>query len=208
MSKKLITLLRPGSLPREDDGAIEFIIGLTKSGRAALAERGGNKKRYQYCTDISGTILYLRALQGHSGRNLIDPSLQDNVVIRDGFFEYISHVGCEINLYSIIISGLIPGGQNLSKRQTVFFLPVDPMDKEHKDPDTIDSGAPRLAQYFCMEETSKHSVLGRHKTCSTERMEVLSDAIERHHSLQHTPSLLYPESCCDGIWENHIRETI
>ena len=46
------------------------------------------------------------------------------------------------------IQGLIPGGQNLSNRQTVFFLPVDPMDKEHKDPDTIDLGAPRLAQYM------------------------------------------------------------
>ena len=37
-------------------------------------------KKIQYCTDPSGQkILYLRALQGHSGRNLIDPSLQDNV---------------------------------------------------------------------------------------------------------------------------------
>ena len=33
------------------------------------------------------------------------------------------------------------------EQQTVFFL-VDPMDKEHKDPDTIDLGAPRLAQYM------------------------------------------------------------
>ena len=32
----------------------------------------------------SGTILYLRALQGHSGSNLIDPTLQDNVVIGTG----------------------------------------------------------------------------------------------------------------------------
>ena len=36
----------------------------------------------------------------------------------------------------------------MSNRQTVFFLPVDPMDKEHKDPDTIDLEAPRLAQYI------------------------------------------------------------
>ena len=113
-----------------------------------MARGGGHKKKFQYCTDSSGTILYLRALQGHSGRNIIYASLQDNVVIRDGFFEYISHVGCAINLHSIIHSGLIPGGQNLSNRQTVFFLPVDPMDKEHKDPDTIDLGAPRLAQYM------------------------------------------------------------
>ena len=78
----------------------------------------------------------------------MDPSLQDNVVIPDGFFKYVYHVGCVINVHSIINSGLIPGGQNLSNRQTVFFLLVDPMDKEHKDPDTIDLEAPRLAQYM------------------------------------------------------------
>ena len=123
------------------------IIGLTKW-KNSMAGGGGQKKIFQYCSDSSGTILYLRALHGHSGRNLIDPSLQDNVVLPDGFFKYIHHVGCAINLHSIINSGLIPGGQNLSNRQTVFFLPVDPMDKEHKDPDTIDLGAPRLAQYM------------------------------------------------------------
>ena len=48
---------------------------------------GDNKKRFQYCADSSGTIVYLRALQGHSGRSLVDPSLQDNVVIPDGFFQ-------------------------------------------------------------------------------------------------------------------------
>ena len=100
------------------------IIGLTTSGREAWQEGGGNKKRYQYCTDSSGVILYLRSLQRHSGRNLIDLTLQDNVVVPSNFFQYIHHVGCAINLHSIINSGLIPGGQILSNRQTVFFLPV------------------------------------------------------------------------------------
>ena len=79
---------------------------------------GGNKKRFQ-CTDASGQeILYLRALQGHSGRNPIDPSLQDNVLFPDNFFEYIYHIGCA--LHSITNSGLILGGQILSReRQTV-----------------------------------------------------------------------------------------
>ena len=114
-----------------------------------MAGGGGNKKIFQYCTDPSGQeILYLRALQGHSGSNLIDPTLQDSVIIQSNFFQYIHHVGCAINLHSIINSGLIPGGQNLSKRQTVCFLPVDPVDKEHKDPETIDLGAPRLARYM------------------------------------------------------------
>ena len=90
-----------------------------------MAGGGGNKERYQYCTDSSGIIVYLRAIQGHSGRNLIDPTLEDNVGIPSNFFQYICHVGCAINLHSIISSGLIPGGQNLNNRQTVFFLLVD-----------------------------------------------------------------------------------
>ena len=44
----------------------------------------------------------------------------------------------------------------MSNRQTVFFLPVDPMDKNHKDPDTIDLNAPRHAQYM-------HKVWKRHQ---------------------------------------------
>ena len=68
-------------------------------------------------------------------------------LFRTVFFKYIYHVGCAINLHSIINSGLIPAGQNLSKRKrTVFFLPVNPLDKEHRDPDTIDLEAPRLAR--------------------------------------------------------------
>ena len=87
-----------------------------------MAEGGGTKKRLQYCTDPSGQeILYLRALRGHSGRNLMDPSLQDKVLIPNDFFEYIYHIGCAIRLHSITKSGLIAGGQNLRKRQTVFF---------------------------------------------------------------------------------------
>ena len=141
VSKKLIHLLRHGSVLREDDGAIEFwrIKDIFQKHspycphwsdskwKACLAGGGGNKKRYQYCTDSSGTIVYLRALQGHSGGNLIDPSSQDNVLIPNDFFENIYHFGCAVNLHSIMNSGLIPGGHNLSKRQTVFFTSVDPI---------------------------------------------------------------------------------
>ena len=113
-----------------------------------MAAGEGAKRRVQYCTDDSGIIIYFRALQGHSGRNLIDLSLQDNVVIPSGFFQYIYHIGCGFNLHSVINSGLIPGGQNSSKRQTVLFLTVDPRDESHKDPDEIDLNVPRRAQYL------------------------------------------------------------
>ena len=141
--------------------------------KSRVAGGGGNKKRFQYCTDPSGQeVLYLRALQSHSGRNLLDPTLQDNVLIPSNFFQYIYHIGCALNLHSIVNSGLIPGGQKFSKIQTVFFTSVDPVNKEHKDPDVINLEAPRLARYKKenVEETSKHGVLGRHQTCSKARI--------------------------------------
>ena len=110
--------------------------------------RRSNKKRFQFCTDSSRTILYLRALQGHSGRNPIDPTLQDNVLNPNNFFEYIYHIGCAVSVHSITDSGLIPEGQNSSRdRQTVFFTAADPTNKEHKDPNNIDLEAPHLAWY-------------------------------------------------------------
>ena len=147
---------------REEDGAVHFwrIKNYLQNSfpqtqywsddrwKACLAAGGGAKRRYQYCTDVSGIIVYFRALQGHSERNLIDPALQDNVIIHSNFFQYFYHVGCAFNLHFIISSGLIPGGQSSIKRQTVFFLPIDPRDTSHKDPDDIDLNVPRHAQYL------------------------------------------------------------
>ena len=104
VAKRLNTLLRHGELPREEDGAIErwrlkddlrnkiehshyWSDDVWKS---KMAGGGGNKKRFQCCTDPSGQeILYFRALQGHSGRNPNDPLVQYNVLIPNNFFEYI-----------------------------------------------------------------------------------------------------------------------
>ena len=162
VSKKVISLLRHNqTVQREDDGAIQFWrikfhlrhqfsqVQLWSDDRwkACLAAGGGSKRRYQYCSDDSGRILYFCALQRHSGSNLINPMLQDNVVIRSGIFHYIYHIGCAFNLHSIINNGLIPGGQDSSRRQTVFFLLIDPRDKDHEDPEHIDFSVPRRARY-------------------------------------------------------------
>ena len=178
--------------------------------KSIMARGGGNKEIFQHCTDSSGEILYLRALQGPSGRNLIDPSLQNNVLIPDDLFKYIYHVGCAINLHSIINSGWLPGGQNLSKRQTVFFLPVNPMDKEHKDPETIDLEAPRLARYM-------HTAWKQHqftvywvdiKLAQKKGLKFYQTRSNAIILYNYTPSLLYPESYPDGNCRNHIRKSI
>ena len=94
VSKKVIHLLRHSQqVHREEDGAVHFwrikenlLNQFPQSShwsddrwKVCLAAGGGAKRRFQYCTDDSGIIIHFRDLQGHSGRNLIDPSLQDNV---------------------------------------------------------------------------------------------------------------------------------
>ena len=136
-------------------------IGLMINGKYVWQQEEEEKGDIKYCTDDSGITVCLRALQGHSGRNLIDPSLQDNVIIQSGFFQHIYHIGCAFNLHSIINNGLIPGGQNSSKRQTVFLLPIDPRDADHEDPEHIDFCTTSSAiRAQCMEETSRRCNLG------------------------------------------------
>ena len=107
LSKKVINLLRHNQkLHREEDGAIQFYkikfhlrdhhlpIQNWSDDRwiACLAAGGGSKRRYQYCSDYLGSIIYLRALQGHSGGNLIDLTLQDKRV--DWTWNISLHLPC------------------------------------------------------------------------------------------------------------------
>ena len=68
VSKQHSTLLRHGDLPREEDGAVEFWRWKDyfrndfvhsqhwsdEMWKSTMARGGGNKKRFQYCTDPSG----------------------------------------------------------------------------------------------------------------------------------------------------------
>ena len=82
-----------------------------------FAKGGGPKKRFQYCVDPfhADTILNLRAFQGNTVGKHINPTLQDNVLLPSDFAEHIYHVGSSHDTYSIIQSGLIPGGKDVKK---------------------------------------------------------------------------------------------
>ena len=133
----------------------KYSIGLMIVGKLCQQEEV-RKEDFSIALMIREEFFCVRALQGHSGNNLIDPMSQDNVVIGSGILHYIYHIGCAFNLHSIINNGLILGGQYLSRRQTVFFLPIDPRNTDHKDPEHIDSSVPRRAQYV-------HSAWKRHQ---------------------------------------------
>ena len=142
---------------------MEFVSGFPNSENWSirawidhLRRGGGQKKRFQYCTDSIGEeTLYLRAIRGHSGENHVDPSLQDNVLIPDNFFEYIYHVGCYSNLHSVITSGLIAGGENSSRdRLTVFFTAVYPLATRCQEQREVDLTKPRFAA--CKQQWKVH----------------------------------------------------
>ena len=81
------------------------------------------------------------------------------MLISPGVFPYIYHVGSNFNISSILSNGLIPGGQELSTRQSVFFLPVDPRDENHRDPENIEYSVPRRARYV-QNTWKRHSGYG------------------------------------------------
>ena len=90
--------------------------------KSTMAKGVENKKRFQDCTDSSGQeILHLRALQGHSRRNPIDPLLQDNALIPDDFFEYIlSHRMC--NRFTLLHKFRIDTGRLEFEQKTDSIL--------------------------------------------------------------------------------------
>ena len=70
-------------------------------------QRGSHKKRFQYCLDPNDFILYMSAIQGHSGKNKVDTTLQDNVEIPYKWMKYIYHARSTDDLHSSTQSGLI-----------------------------------------------------------------------------------------------------
>ena len=60
---------------------------------------------------LLGSQFHLKAILEEN--TLIDPTLQDNVLLPNDFAEHICHVGSSHDLHSIVQSGLIPAGEKL-----------------------------------------------------------------------------------------------
>ena len=144
----MISVLRhDDTIPRENDGACKlqdlasiFRSEVTSSSHwsirtwlSFLQRGGGNKKRFQYCADPSSpeNLLYLRAIQGHSGS---EKTLRDNVLLPNDFAEHIYHVRRSHDLHSFVQSGLIPGGKMSRKgvMRCFFYSPKSFVD-QHKE---------------------------------------------------------------------------
>ena len=138
---------------------------------SVLAKGGGQKKRFQYCLNPNypHQFVYFRAIRGHSG-STINPALQDNVLLPEGFTECIYHVGNGKELRSIVNHGFIPGGVSLrTGRQAVFFTIVIPMDNQDGLGETLcdlSQSKNRAIQKY-LETLSKYSILMQFEVRST-----------------------------------------
>ena len=158
-----ITATNP-SIPREDDKTVRFDDMMEEfkakfdctsqwpiNAWITFLAKGGPKKRFQYCLNPNSSkhFLHFRASQGHSGGNLVDPALQDNVLLPEDFTEYIYHVGNVSELNSITRNGLISGGRSLKRdRQSVFFTAMNPRDDDQSvEKIRYDLEKPRIAPY-------------------------------------------------------------
>ena len=159
VSKKLIYLLRHGSLPRDNDGAIEFWRIQRSSGSfcflSSLVWRNVEERHGRKRTQEKISIVLI--LQEQFCTSELFKVSQDAIllILHDRTMFLFRTISSSTFIVSDMQSIYIPSSiqdwyreVNLSKRQTVLFLLVDPMDTEHKHPDTIDFNAPRLAQYM------------------------------------------------------------
>ena len=200
----------------EDDGAVHFwkimenlqdpfpqsVHWSDSRWKACLAAGGGAKRRFQYCNDDSGTVVYFRALQGHSGRNLVE--FQDNVVIPFKFFQKFTIWDVPSFLF---LSSYLDWYLEVKIRATDRHIWINTWkSKFEQQTDSILSACWSFGQKSqgswcdrlectasctipaqCMEETSRRG--------NWERIDILSDSIECNHPSRNTSSFLSSKSC-------------
>ena len=90
---------------REIDGAIhsklilpKIIVTFQRDGSHEFADRHwincileSNETRFQYCQNFRNKLLYVQAVQGHTGRDLIEPEVVDHVFIRINWKQFAFH---------------------------------------------------------------------------------------------------------------------
>ena len=126
----------------------------------SLIQEGSSKKRVECCMDHKISLLYFRAIQGHSGGLPIMPELMGYTSIPYNWKEYIFHKGCLWDVQSILGSGLIPGGKESDKAPlAVFFTPLNPFD-ENPDEEELhdDYTIPQKVHYHSHWERNQVAV--------------------------------------------------
>ena len=90
--------------------------------------KGSSKTRFQYCQNSCSLLLYIRAIQGNTGENLIKPELMGHVAILF-LFEAIPISPRMLIQFGVNLGGWAHCREKESRkgRQTVFITLLDPL---------------------------------------------------------------------------------
>ena len=159
-----------------------------------LTEEGPQREISILCTLVSY----------HLGRP--DPSLLDNVLIPEDFFEFIYHIGSCFNMHSIIASGLVAGGRIHGRDlQTVFFTAFDPMGENWVDLEKeLDMPQPRYTKYKHVWKVAQDAQcwvdINRAQKTRLKLYQTTSKAITHHDTL--------PPVCIERVVSGRNHETL
>ena len=106
-------------------------------------------------------------------------------------------------------SGLIPGGQKIEQKTDGVLHVCGSFQQRSQRSGYNWVGSTTSVLYGTSRKFGRNiktRCIGSRTNLLRRMIQVLSTTIDRNHPLRHTPSLLYPESCYDGNWRNHIRE--
>ena len=180
--------------------------------KSKMAGGGGNKIRLQYCTWSIRTRNSLSPRSSRLFRTQSHWSFTAGQCVNSGQFlrVHLSHRVCDwFTLHHQFRIDTERTKFGLGKTDSILYgCESHGQGTQGSVLAWLDQTTSCMVQAESMEETPRHGALGRYTACSTWRIQILSNKIERNHPSRHTPCLLYPESCCDGIWRNHIRESI
>ena len=131
--------------------------------------------------------LYIRAIQGHAGGNLIAPELMDHVAIPYKWREFLFHRGCSFDVTSILKAGLIAGRrQSKERRQTIFFTPLSPFgDNPDEEEPSDDLSKPRKVHYYSKSKNSQDAVYWLNSARAQDKgLRILADEVSCRNCIQ------------------------
>ena len=110
--------------------------------------------------NFKNSLLYIRAIQGHTGGNLIAPELMGHVAVPYFWKEFLFHQDVRFNVTSILKPGLIAGGRESKEgRQTIFFALPNPFgDNPDEQEPGDDLSKPRKVQYHSKWKNTQDAV--------------------------------------------------
>ena len=135
---------------------------LTEIGSITSGKEAANT-RFQCCQNSREKLLYIRAIQGHSGGETVELEMMGHVYISPNWKQFVFNRGCSFDLKFLLGAGLIARGrEGRENRHTVFFTPLNPWGTEVEEEYCDDLTKPRKVHYKTGWTHSQDSVYWIH----------------------------------------------